>query len=282
MTKHSRINTVTDEHDSAPVLRERNEIKSNSSCWASANGSLKRLLLYSLLASVTLGAVLGVFLVLRNVWRWFEIQVILTTVVIAIASLCGLACDLSRIPCSKNYLPTFGLFLTSVSTVLILVGMWGGIYGDAYWKISISVSVFCFASVHVCLLSIVPLPATLQPTMFVAFQVIFGVASLLCVMIIWELDDKRMYRFVAVAAIVDAAVTLAIPLLSRISLSDHRKQRPASPIEQRNAFAIDQEIATLRERIEELERLRSKIGGYSGPLPTDLSRSIPDSEDAVQ
>lgn len=49
--------------------------------------NLKRPLLYLLVASVLFGAALGIIIVLRNKWDWFEVRVILTTVTVAIASL---------------------------------------------------------------------------------------------------------------------------------------------------------------------------------------------------
>ncbi len=57
---------------------------------------MKRPLLYLLAGSVGLAVVLGIAIVLRNTWGWFEIRVILTTLTIAAASICGLACDISR------------------------------------------------------------------------------------------------------------------------------------------------------------------------------------------
>lgn len=67
--------------------------------------NLKRPLLYMLVGSVMLGAALGIIVVLRNTWGWFEVRVILTTITVAVSSLCGLACDLSRTPRGANLLP---------------------------------------------------------------------------------------------------------------------------------------------------------------------------------
>ena len=96
--------------------------------------NLKKALLYLLVGSVILGAVLGIILVLRNKWGWFEVRVILTTVTVALASLCGLACDVSRTPRGKNLLPRCGLGLTFVSAGLILIGMWSDMDSEGYWK----------------------------------------------------------------------------------------------------------------------------------------------------
>ncbi len=221
--------------------------------------NLKRPLLYSLVGSVVLGALLGIVLVLRNTWGWFEVRVILTTVTVAIASLCGLACDLSRTPRGANILPRGGLVLTLVAAGLILAGMWTDLNKDGFWKFTISVSIFAVATVHICLLSIAQLAKRFRWVYFIACQVIYGLAVLLAVIVFWELENERMFRFVAMISIVDAALTLVIPLLHRISRTDDNHSHIAAPIAARNLAAIDAEVAALKKRIVELEKLRLEM-----------------------
>ena len=221
--------------------------------------NLKRPLLYSLVGWVVLGALLGIVLVLRNTWGWFEVRVILTTVTVAIASLCGLACDLSRTPRGANILPRGGLVLTLVAAGLILAGMWTDLNKDGFWKFTISVSIFAVATVHICLLSIAQLAKRFRWVYFIACQVIYGLAVLLAVIVFWELENERMFRFVAMISIVDAALTLVIPLLHRISRTDDNHSHIAAPIAARNLAAIDAEVAALKKRIVELEKLRLEM-----------------------
>ena len=223
--------------------------------------NLKRPLLYTLIGSVMLGAVLGIIIVLRNTWGWFEVRVILTTLTVAIASLCGLACDLSRTPRGANLLPSGGLLLTFVAAGMILIGMWCELESEGFWKTTASISIFAVATVHVCLLSIARLGGKFQWVFFIACQVIFGLAVLLSIMIIWEIDNDRMYRIIVVVSIVDAALTLVIPLLHRISKTDDRRKAMMTVLDERNVATIDQEISLLKKRITELEKLRSEIVG---------------------
>ena len=53
---------------------------------------VKKAFLYSLVASVLLSAFLGIVAILSGRFGWLEIRIILTTVTIALASICGLAC----------------------------------------------------------------------------------------------------------------------------------------------------------------------------------------------
>lgn len=224
-----------------------------------SQSNLKRPLLYALVGSVVLGALLGIALVMQNTWGWFEVRVMLTTVTVAIASLCGLACDLSRTPRGANILPRCGLLLTLVAASLILVGMWTDLNKDGFWKVTASVSIFAVATVHICLLSIARLAKRFRWVYFVACQVIYGLAVLLSVIVFWELENERMFRFVAMISIVDAALTLVIPLLHRISRTDDLQATIAGPMAARNVAAIEVEIGALKKRIAELEKLRLEM-----------------------
>ena len=132
--------------------------------------SLRRPLLYALVGSVVLAALLGIVLVLRNEWGWFEIRVILAT--ITIASVCGLACDLSRMPRDTNRLVLVGLLLTILAAVMILVDMWFDIYSGGYSKATAIVTVFAVGTVHVCLFSIARLAARFRWVFILTCQVV--------------------------------------------------------------------------------------------------------------
>ncbi len=222
---------------------------------------LKRPLLYLLVGSIVLGAVLGIVVVLRNKWGWFEVRVILTTITIAIASLCGLACDLSRTPRGYNLLPRGGLVLTLIAAGMILVGIWSDLETEGYWKTVATVAIFAVATVHVCLLSIARLAGKFSWVFFIACQVVYGLALLLSIVIIWEIDEDQMFRFIAAVAIVDAALTLVIPLLHRISRTESRRGETMTALDERNVAAIDEELALLKKQIVALEKLRAEIAG---------------------
>jgi hypothetical protein len=237
--------------------------------------ALKRPLLYLLAGSVVIGAALGIFLVLRGQWGWIEVRVILTTITLAVASLCGLACDHSRVARGWNVLPRLGLTLTLLATVAILGIIWLDDTLDEDWfvKTAVCLAVWAVATVHVCLLSIVWLAPRFRWVFFLAQQVIFGLAALISAMLIWEIEGARMFQFVAVVSILDAALTLLIPLLHRISRTERSGEsaqvtrvNQLPPVDQRNVQALNQEIADLQKRLRQLEKLRSEIIGTADSL----------------
>ena len=90
-------------------------------------------------------------------------------------------------------------------------------------------------------------------------SVVMPQAVLLSMMILFELDGEPIFRLAAVVAIVDAALTLVIPLLHRISRTETPAADLMTPLEERNIAAIDEEISQLKRRLTHLEKLRASI-----------------------
>lgn len=222
---------------------------------------LKKPLLYSLIVSVIFGAILGIILVLRNTWGWFEVRVMLTTVIIAVASLCGLACELSKLPFGWNGLPRAGLVLTCLAAAVLLLGMWTDNESEEFWKTAIIICIFAVATVHVCLLSIARLVGRFRWITFIGTQLIYGLAVMLAVAIVGEIDSEGIWRFIAALSIVVAAITLVIPILHRIGRMDGNREAILLPTDQRNVASIDAEIAHLQEQIDKLQKVKAAIIG---------------------
>ncbi len=215
--------------------------------------------LWGLVGSVILGAVLGIIFILRDSWGWFEVRVMLTTVIVAVTSLCGLACDLSRMPRGRNVLPKLGLVFAILTAGLLLVGMWSDLTSEGYWKATFCVSIVGVAIVHVCLLSIAKLATRFQWIRFIGSQFIFGFALLLCCVIVGEIDERQVWRLIAAMSIVIAAFSLTVPILHRISKLDRLGEDLSSPIQARNLAAIDDEIVILQKRIALLQKTRERL-----------------------
>lgn len=222
---------------------------------------LKKPLLYALIGSVLIGATLGIVLVLRDTWGWLEVRVILTTAVIAAASVCGLASDLCRTPRGRNLLPKAGLTLTALASLMLLLGIWVEIDSELFWKWTFCACTFCVATVHVCLLSIAKLATKFRWVYFIGSQIIFGFAAMLSLIVFGEIDLDEVWRYIAAISIVIAAISLVIPILHRISRMEGARGAMLSPLEVRNVDAIDQQIIELETQIAQLKTLRAKLLG---------------------
>jgi DNA-binding Lrp family transcriptional regulator len=88
---------------------------------------------------------------------------------------------------------------------------------------------------------------------------IYGLAVILAIALIGEIDSEGMWRFIAALSIVVAAITLVIPILQRIGRMDSRQQDLLMPIDQRNVASIDAEISRLQQQIDKLQQVKTAI-----------------------
>jgi hypothetical protein len=213
---------------------------------------IKKLFLYILIGSVLLSAVLAILAILSGSWGWLQIRILLTTVIISGASICGLACAAYLATNRGRVLPVVGIALALAGAAMLIAGLLIDVRSAGYWKEAASVSVFAVACGHLALLSMARLADWFMWSLVVAYVVIFGVASLIVALIWIEPVGSGVFKLVGVAAIVDAAITIVIPIfhwLSRPDLSVEKSNtRPMS------AHSPDAVIARLKKRIAELER----------------------------
>lgn len=220
---------------------------------------VKKTFLYALIGSVVLGAFLGIMAILSGRFGWLEVRILLTTVTIAGASICGLACGALLSTKRGLVLPVAGIGLTLLSAAMIIAGMWLTIVSESYWKVAATTAVYAVACAHLALLSMARLADWFRWSLAAAYAVILGVASLIALLIFGESHGAGMFQLMGVAAIVDAAITVVIPIFHRLSRVELEADAGDDGAAQSDKLAgIDAEIARLRERIAELERMRTE------------------------
>jgi hypothetical protein len=224
------------------------------------HSTLRRLATYSLIGSVLLGAGLSIAFVLLNAWGWFTLRVVATAACVAVTSLCIMACELAKTPKGMNLFPHAGFAITGLATAMLLLGIWDLSDGVEFWRLTSTLCGFAVATVHVCLISVAPLARRFKWVYLVAMQISFGLATLFSILI-FELykAEEGTVRLMIVLAIADTALTLIIPLLSKISRNEGISAELQTALEQRNLAAIDDEICMLKKRLVILEKLRESI-----------------------
>lgn len=214
---------------------------------------VRKTFLYLLIGSVLLSAFFGIAAILSGRFGWVEFRILLTTVTMSMASLCGLACG-AYLGTTGRTLPLLGMALSSLAAAMIISGMWFVVDSIAFWKLAAASSVFAVACAHLSLLSMARLAQWFQWSLIAAYVIIFGVAALISGIILFEIQESAMFQLLAVAAIFDAAVTLIVPICHRLSRSDVASLSAGA---QTNATdAIEAEIASLKLRIDALQEMK--------------------------
>jgi hypothetical protein len=219
---------------------------------------LKRTFLVALVISVILASLLGVSAVLFGGFGWLEFRVVLTAVVVSLSSLCGLSCGaaLAVEGREKRIVPWAGVILTTVAGAMFIVGAWSEIDMGLYWQIAATSAVFAIACAHLSLLSLARLAPSFQWSLVAAHVVILGVAAMIALIIFSGLQMNFMFRWLAVAGIVDAAISILIPIFQKLSRPEIASSDYDPP--DGNHAAIDAEIGRLEKQIAEFRRMKGE------------------------
>jgi hypothetical protein len=180
-------------------------------------GTVRKACLYSFIAFLALSAVLAIFCVVLGKFGDFEGKVLVTTSVIAGASICALCCSAYSGRVQNHAVGGGGILLAAASAVLIISGVWGQFHAPAYWKTTAIVAVFAVATAHCLTLLLVRLPDSHRWLRALTTINIYLLATVVAVMIVWQTGDGSVFKLAAVLAIVAALETLVIPILSRVA-----------------------------------------------------------------
>jgi hypothetical protein len=215
------------------------------------NLNLKKLFLYSLIASVSLSALIGIIVILFGSFGEFETKVLATTFTIACTSMLGLACGAYLEKKRGKLLPTFGIVFSVISSVMCLILIWTSfdLDNDLFSKILASAILSAVACSHLSLVSIAELDKKFQWSKIILSVCVWSLVSILLYIIWFQPDSSSDFiiRVIAVLSIIITALTIVTPVLYKLS----------SGLAQ--AEEIDAEINRLKNRIAELEQRKSEI-----------------------
>jgi hypothetical protein len=221
------------------------------------NLNLKQTFLYTLIASIAFSALLGIWAILSGEFGEFQAKILGTTLTVVGTSLLGLACGaFLESPRSAEKplktIPIAGIILAFVAAVNVLIMIWW--QTDDVWKIAAVSAIFAFSLAQLSLLSLANLSARFEWVTMAAYLVILSLAAINSILIIVEPHSESNFvmRLIGVLAVIDASITVVIPILHRLSRADFATTR--TKIED-----IDAEIARLTNDLDALKQLREKV-----------------------
>lgn len=217
--------------------------------------TLRRLFLYVHIVAVACSAFVGIGQILTGNDRDFRI--LLTTVVIALASICGLGCGAALESKRARIFPICGITLTLLGAICLLVLIWGPHHNNPpewFLKLTAIACIYAVALSHIALLSIARLATRYTWAFLVGILAILAVAtSISALIVVDESPSEWGLRWIAVAAIIDAMMSVLIPIFHLLSRKEvHGKGQDTTP----SLAAIDDEIARLEQRLAALRKLR--------------------------
>ena len=221
------------------------------------NLNIKKTFLYTLIGSITVSALLGIWAILAGEFGEFQAKILGTTLTVVGTSLLGLACGAfwespRASESGLKIIPIAGIILAFVAAITVLVMIWWQI--DNIWKIGAVSGIFAFSLAQLSLLSLANLSEKFKGVLTIAYLVILGLAAINSILIIIEPsnDSNFVMRLIGVLAVIDAALTVMIPILHRLSRGDFAENKTT-------LSKIDAEIAKLKEELSHLEQQREEL-----------------------
>ena len=212
--------------------------------------NLKKLFLYLLIASVAFSALMGIGVILLGNFGEIESKILLTTFIITVTSILGLACGAYLETKRGDVLPISGIVMAIASAILWIIFTWLTIGNEKIFvKIALTTTLLATVCSHISLLSIARLDRKFQWSLYAAHFADWSLTAILLT-IIWadfQSSSGIIERTIGVLSIVIAALTVMTPVFHKLS---HQTA---------NAAEIDAEIAQLLARLAELERRREEI-----------------------
>jgi len=221
------------------------------------NLNLKKTFLYTLIGSIVFSALMGIWAILSGEFGEFQARILGTTLTVVGTSLLGLACGAfwespRSSETSLRIIPAAGIILAFVAAIVVLFMIWGKF--DDLWKFAAISGIFAFSLAQLSLLSLANLAKRFEWVLTVAFLVVLSLAAINSVLIIVEPESESNFvmRLIGVLAVIDAALTVMIPILHRLSRGDFAGS-------QTSLEKIDAEIAGLRKELDRLEQQRQEF-----------------------
>lgn len=213
--------------------------------------NLKKLFLYLLIASVAFSALMGIGVILLGNFGQTESKILLTTFIITVTSILGLACGAYLETKRGDVLPISGIVMAIASAVLWIIFTWAGAvpFEKTFVKVALTTTLLAAVCSHISLLSIARLDRKFQWSLYAAHFADWSLTAILLTIIWADLNSSSgiVERTIAILSIIIAALTIITPVFHKLS---HQTTTTAD---------LDAEIETLKTRLAGLERQRANL-----------------------
>ncbi|MEJ2246859.1 MAG: hypothetical protein P8Y80_12395 [Acidobacteriota bacterium] len=184
---------------------------------------LSKISLRVFLGFLGLTALIAIVTVLSGEFGELQMKVLVTTFTISAASICAMSCAAFIVKKNRLAIGLGGIFLTVITAVLVICGIWPEIDSEIYWKTTGTIGVTAIACAHGFLLYLPNLGKRYRWVQNISFLSIVVLALQIIVAMWGEIPDEAYYRFLTVVAIMVGLETLSIPILFRMGKGQKRE-----------------------------------------------------------
>ena len=174
--------------------------------------------LRTLIGSIVASALVGIYVLLIGSFGDLEERVLVTALSVSALSILAMACGAAFERSRLGLLPHLGTLVSVTSFALFMIGIWSNSNWQPLWNTALSLAALAFAAALACLLSLATLARRFRWTQLLGMISAFLLAAMLVFLVWADVDSEAVWRIVGVLAILVGAVTIAVPVLHRMSM----------------------------------------------------------------
>lgn len=179
---------------------------------------MRKIFLWTLIASLVLSALLGIYAFLFGDFGKTEVKILFTTLSLTLFSLTSLGSAAALGAGRARVISAAGLGLSGIGFVLFLLGIWPEwLENEEFWKWMILAAIWPFSFAQVGLLSFASQKGRARWAYLGTAGVILTLAVVLSTMVVFELEREELLRFLGTLGILDACGTITTPILARLT-----------------------------------------------------------------
>ena len=147
--------------------------------------NIRRVFLYTLIASVAVSALIGIGVFLFRDFGYYEVRVMMTTLTVTVTSILGLACGAYLESGRGRVLPIAGIASSILAAIMTLLIVWNvSDHSESFMRSTATVTLLALSCSHLSLLSLAQLDSRFAWSRTFAF-VCVGLLSVILVYLIW-------------------------------------------------------------------------------------------------
>jgi hypothetical protein len=201
--------------------------------------SLRKALLSSLIGALSLSALVGIYIFVVGDFGETEIKILLTTLSLAYFSVSALGCAVVLERGLARWLPFPGLLSCAFGFFWSLLMIWAEWHREPVAKTQVIAVIVAFSLAQSSLLTLAPLKGNLRWVFGATLAAIFALAALASAMLIFEWEDELLFRLTGVLGILDAAGTLAVPILYKLGHAGPAAPQPVGKVQPTEGWHIE-------------------------------------------
>ena len=215
---------------------------------------LKKIILKTLISTFVISAILGIAIIVLDLWNDLTINVLLSTIIIFGFSIPGLCCSTCYEKDNNKTISTIGITICIISCIYFLLLIWNILefkfFDGVNWKIILAGILLSSSFGHICLLLLVDGNKNVinLKKCTIGLSMIMDVLLLAIVLLDIEVSGKLL----SILAILILLGTIILPLMNKVS--NNTQEDKYNKIEQLKKLLDDKAITE-----EEYEKEKNKI-----------------------